>query len=326
MPHILVAGHIHEAGLELLGSAPGITFRLINEITMESYAPFAGEADAILIRTQRLPAAVIADAPRLRIVSRHGVGYDAVDVAALNARGIPLAVVGDINSRAVAEHTLMLMLATARKAIAYDAATRRGPWNYRNSFESVELDGKTLLVLGFGRIGRRVAQLAQAFGMTVLAHDPFVADGDMRKLGVEPAETVDSALGKADFVSLHVPLSPAGAAIAGPQIARMKPSAIIINAARGGLIDEAALDHALREGKLGGAGLDVLAAEPPPSDHPLLANPKVTFSPHTAGLTQECAKRMAISAAQNIIDFFNGKLDPQLVVNAKQVLKPGAGG
>ena len=184
----------------------------------------------------------------------------------------------------------------------------------------MELDGKTLLVLGFGRIGRRVAQLAQAFGMVVLAHDPYVTDVDMRKLGVEPAGTVDGALGKADFVSLHVPLSPAGAVIAGPQIARMKPSAIIVNAARGGLIDEAALDHALREGKLGGAGLDVLADEPPPSDHPLLANQKVTFSPHTAGLTQECAKRMAISSAQNIIDYFNGKLDPQLVVNAKQVL------
>lgn len=319
MPHILIAGPIHERGMELLKSAPGITHTLIKEISTESYLPHLGEADAIVLRTQPMPSSAIALAPRLKIVSRHGVGYDAVDVVALNARSIPLAVVGDVNSRAVAEHTMMLMLAAARRTIAYDRATREGPWNYRNSFEAVELDGKTLFLLGFGRIGRRVARLAQAFGMTVEAHDPFVTPDQMAALEVRPARSIEDGLANADFVSLHLPFSPTGPVISGQELAAMKPSAIIINAARGGLVDELALDRALREGKLAGAGLDVLAQEPPKRDHPLLSNPRVTFSPHTAGLTAECAARMAVASVQNVLDCFNGRLDPSLVVNAEAI-------
>lgn len=316
MPHILIAGPIHKQGMDLVQSTPGVTYTLIPEISTESYLPHLGEADAIVLRTQPMPSSAIAMAPRLKVVSRHGVGYDAVDVAALNARSIPLAVVGDVNSRAVAEHTLMLMLAAARRAIAYDKATREGPWNYRNSFEAVELDGKTLFLLGFGRIGRRVAQLAMAFGMVVDAFDPFVDHGQMTAAGVRPADTIDAALGRADFVSLHVPFLPGGAVIGERELALMKPSAMIINAARGGLVDELALDQALRDRRLAGAALDVLAQEPPRPDHPLLSNPHVTFSPHTAGLTAECAARMAVASVQNVLDCFNGRLDPKLVVNA----------
>lgn len=314
MPHILVAGKIHEAGVALLKAAPGVSFDLVEEISTESYAPLVGKADAILIRTQPMPAPVIAAAPRLKIVSRHGVGYDAIDVAALNARGIPLAVVGDVNSRAVAEHTLMLMLAAARRTVAHDAAARSGNWQVRNRFEAIELDGKTLLILGFGRIGRRVAELARAFGMRIIAHDPFVAAADMAKADAA-AVSVDDGLQQADVVSLHVPLAPGGPAIGARELGLMKPSAIIVNAARGGLIDEAALNAALRDGRLAGAALDVLEEEPPRPDHPLLTNPRVTISPHSAGLTQECAARMAVAAVQNILDHFAGRLDPKLVVN-----------
>ena len=320
MPHILVAGRIHQAGAALLKAATGVTFDLVDEISTQSYVPLLDKADAVLLRTQPMTAKAIAAAPRLKIVSRHGVGYDAVDVEALNRRGIPLAIVGDVNSRAVAEHTLMMMLATARKTIAYDAASRHGNWQYRNSFEAVELDGKSLLLFGFGRIGRRVAVLAQAFGMSVMAHDPFVNAAAMRDAGVQPITDFRAALGLADFVSMHVPLSPNGALIGDTEIAAMKASAIVINTARGGLIDEMALDKALRAGRLAGAALDVFADEPPRPDHPLLANSALTISPHSAGLTQECARRMAISAVQNILDYFNGKLDPALVVNANRVL------
>lgn len=319
MPHVLVAGRLHKAGLAALDAADGFTFRMIDEISTESYAPFIGEADALLLRTQPLTAGVVAKAPRLAIVSRHGVGYDAVDVSALNQRGIPLAIVGDVNSRAVAEHTLMLMLATARRTAAHDHAARSGQWNIRNRFETSELDGKTLLLLGFGRIGRRVAELAQAFGMQVEAHDPFVDPAVMAKSGVRPAPDLRAALGQADVVSLHMPAASGAALIGSAELAAMKPTAILINAARGGLVDEVALDAALRDRRLRGAGLDVLADEPPAASHPLLANEHVTISPHAAGLTEECAARMAIAAVRNIVDWFKGTLDQKLVVNAAHV-------
>lgn len=319
MPHILVAGKLHPAGLDRLKAAKDVTFTLVEEISLESYLPYVAEAEAIVLRTQPMTAAAIAAAPKLRIVSRHGVGYDAVDVAALNARQIPLCIVGDVNSRAVAEHTLMLMLAVARHAVRHDAAIRQGDWNVRNRFETVELDGKTLLLVGFGRIGRRVAQLANAFGMTVAAYDPFVKPEVMAKHGARPEADLVKALASADYVSLHMPGSTAGAVIFEEEIRAMKPGAILINAARGGLVDERELDRALREGRLAGAGLDVLAVEPPAPDHHLLANPHVLLSPHSAGLTAECAARMAVASVQNVLDHFAGRLDPALVVNAAEV-------
>lgn len=312
---VLVAGKIHEAGLALLGGRPDIEIDLVEAVTTESYRPHLPDADAVLIRTQSLTAAEVAMAPRLRIVSRHGVGYDAVDVAALTARGIPLAIVGDVNSRAVAEHTLMLMLTAARRTVAHHLAATGGSWNERNKFDSTEIDGKALLVLGFGRIGRRVAELAKAFGMKVIAFDPFVPAEQMQALGVSAASGMLEALALADFVTVHMP-GGKGAILGAQELAHLKPSAILINAARGGVVDELALDAALRGRKLRAAALDVLVEEPPPMHHPLLDNPYVTISPHNAGLTQECAMRMSLAAAQNIIDCFDGKLNRSLVVNA----------
>jgi D-3-phosphoglycerate dehydrogenase / 2-oxoglutarate reductase len=318
MPHILVAGKIHERGLELLRAAEGVTFDLVDEVTLESYAPLIPRADAILIRTQPLPAEIVETATKLKIVSRHGVGFDAVDVSALNARKIPLCIVGDVNSRAVAEHTLMLMLSAARRIALHDQAVRSGNWNERNRFDATELDGKTLLLLGFGRIGRRVALLAQAFGMSILAYDPFVDPETMNVLMCQKVESIEIALPLADFVSLHLPASK-GPVIGSVELARMKSTAILINAARGELVDEIALDASLRAGHLRHAALDVLAQEPPNLDHPLLSNSKVTLSPHNAGLTDECAARMAVASVQNILDYFNGKLDRSLVVNARDI-------
>ncbi|MDQ0475427.1 NAD(P)-dependent oxidoreductase [Labrys wisconsinensis] len=323
MPHVLVAGAIHEAGLALLRAAPGVTLDVVEAVSTESYAPLVGRADAVLIRTQPMPAAVIDEAPRLAFVSRHGVGFDAVDVAALNRRSIPLAIVGDVNSQPVAEHAMMLILALAKRALVLDAATRQAGWARRNGFEAFELAGKALLLVGFGRIGRRVAGMAEAFGMRVLVHDPFVGAAAIRAAGAEPAAALDAALGEADIVSLHVPLGGDGVLIGAPELKRMKPTAILVNTARGGLVDEAALAAALAEGGLAGAGLDVFAGEPPPADHPLLGSDRVVLSPHSASLTRECAARMSVAAAQNILDFFAGRLDPALVVNAASL--PPAG-
>ncbi len=316
---VLVAGKVHAAGVALLRQRPDVVVDLVETVTTEAYLPYLGNCDGILIRTQPMTAAEIAMAPKLKIVSRHGVGYDAVDVAALNARKIPLAIVGDVNSRAVAEHTVMLMLSAARRTVAHHIASTTGNWNERNRFDSTELDSKILLVLGFGRIGRRVAELGRVFGMAVRAYDPYVTPEQMAALGVAHAESLTSDLPTADFISVHMPGGQNGAIIGAAELAMMKPTTIIVNAARGGVIDEAALDSALRQRKLRAAGLDVLTTEPPSTDHPLLRNPYVTISPHNAGLTEECAMRMSLSAAQNILDAFDGKLDQKLVVNADKL-------
>ena len=317
---VLVAGKIHQAGLDLLKSRKDISVDVVEAVTTEAYRPHLAEADAVLIRTQPMTAAEIALAPKLKIVSRHGVGFDAVDVSALNARGIPLAIVGDVNSRAVAEHTLMLMLAAARRTVAHHTASTTDHWNERNRFDAVELDGKTLLVLGFGRIGRRVAELAKAFGMTVVAFDPYISADQMKAAGVTHTPNIASALETADYVTVHMP-GGQGPVIGAEELSRMKPTAIIINSARGGVVDEIALDRALRDRRLRGAALDVLVDEPPAPNHPLLTNPHVTISPHNAGLTEECAMRMAVAAAQNILDCLDGRLNPALVVNKTQLPK-----
>jgi D-3-phosphoglycerate dehydrogenase / 2-oxoglutarate reductase len=318
MAVVLVAGKIHQRGLDVLHARSDMQVIYVEAVTTESYRPHLAEADAILLRTQPMTAAEIALAPKLKIVSRHGVGYDAVDVKALNVRNIPLAIVGDVNSRAVAEHTLMLMLTAARRTVAHHVASTTGNWNERNRFDSIELDGKTLLVLGFGRIGRRVAELAKAFGMNISAFDPYVTPAQMTAFGVSHVPDMNAALATADYVTVHMP-GGNGALFGSAELGFMKPSAIIVNPARGGIIDEIALDAALRQRKLRAAALDVLAQEPPTLDHPLLSNPFITISPHNAGLTEECAMRMGISAAQNILDCFDGKLDRKLVINAAQI-------
>ncbi len=315
MPHVLVVGPIHASGMALLQTAPGVTLDVVNEPTLEAYAPFAPKADAILIRTQPMPATVIATAAKLKIVSRHGVGYDAVDVAALTARGIPLCIVGDVNSLAVAEQTMALMLALAKQVTTYDAATRGDGWGTRNRFTAFELNGKTLLLLGFGRIGRRVAKLAMAFGMVVEAYDPFMPPAAIEAEGARAVANLDAAFSRADVVSVHMPKSDGKAMMAARELALLKPSAIVINTARGGLIEEAALAEALAAGRIAGAGLDVFDAEPPPKDHPLLKSGRTIVSPHIAGLSIESAERMAVSSAENVLDFFAGQLDPSLVVN-----------
>jgi D-3-phosphoglycerate dehydrogenase / 2-oxoglutarate reductase len=315
---VLVAGKVHPAGLELLRARTDVVIDMVEAVTNEAYLPLLPQADAVLLRTQVLTAKDVASAPELKIVSRHGVGYDAVDVAALSARKIPLAIVGDVNSRSVAEHTMMLMLAAARRTVAHHIASTTGNWNDRNRFDSFELDGKSLLVLGFGRIGRRVAALGKAFGMSITAFDPYVGGEQMAALGVAHAPDMMAALADADYISIHLP-GGKGPMIGANELSHMKPSAIIVNAARGGIVDELALDKALRERKLRGAALDVLMQEPPESDHPLLTNPHITISPHNAGLTAECAMRMSIAAAQNILDVFDGKLDRKLVVNADKI-------
>lgn len=316
MPHLLVAGKLHPSGLELLRSAP-VTFDYVEEISEPSYQAFLSKADALVIRTQPLTAASIAKAPGLKIVSRHGVGYDAVDVLALNARGIPLCIVGDVNSSGVAEHAMMLILAGSHRLIAADRATRSGDWGWRNGLQTHEVAGKRLLIVGFGRIGQKLAALAQAFGMEVHAHDPYIPESAWPR-GATRAPDLPAALAKADAVSLHLPRADQ-AILGSAELALMKPTSVIVNTARGGLVDEVALAEALRAGRLGGAGIEVFNAEPPGNDHPLFGLDQAVLTPHNAALTVECAERMALASVQNVLDFFTGTLDPSLIVNRAAV-------
>ncbi len=315
MPHVLVAGRIHQAGIDVLRAAPGFTFDLVDEVSTESYAPKMPDADALLIRTQPLPASVIETAPHLQVVSRHGVGYDSVDATALTARCIPLAVVGDVNSRAVAEQTFALMLALAKRVTAHDRAVREGNWSLRNSFSARELGDRRLLLVGYGRIGRLVGDMARAFGMHVMVHDPFQTADAIRAMGAEPVGSLADGLAIADVVSLHLPKSGNKALIGAEELALMRRDAFLINTGRGGLVDEEALADALDAGRLGGAGIDVFVAEPPAGQDRLLRSDRAVLSPHIAGLTEECTIRMGEVAARNIVDFFAGRLDPKLVVN-----------
>lgn len=314
MPHVLVAGRLHPSGMALLKSAPSVTYDYVEEVSEPSYAPLIGKADGLVVRTQPLSSGTVERAPKLRIVSRHGVGYDSVDVAALNRRGIALAVVGDVNSVSVAEHSMMLLLAAAKRLMRADRSVRKGDWDWRSQLEPGELSGKRLLVVGYGRIGRHVARLAAAFGMDVRAHDPVLERAGWPAGPVASIGDLRQGLAWADAVSVNVPKADRPV-IGAAELAAMKPSAILVNTARGGVVDEEALVDALRGGRLAAAGLDVFADEPPPPGSPLLSLEQVVLTPHVAGLTAECAERMAISCVQNVLDFFDNRIDPALIVN-----------
>ncbi|MEP3276662.1 MAG: hydroxyacid dehydrogenase [Stappiaceae bacterium] len=324
MPRVLVAGKLHPAGLKLLSDAPDVTFEYVEDTSTEAMLPHLHQAEAVLLRVQDMSAPIIAQAPDLKLVSRHGVGYDAVDVDALNARGIALSLVGDVNAQTVAEHAMMLLLSASHRIPVYDKAARPGgDWGYRNSLSAREISGKTFLIVGFGRIGRRVAKMAAGFDMKVIAFDPFLPVDASLPPGVTRADDLHAGLREADMVTLHMPKQDDRPILGAEELALLPPHGVVINTARGGLIDEQALNQALSSGKLHSAGLDVFAEEPPGSDLPLLGAPQIVLTPHSASMTAECAERMAIVAARNILDYFNGSLDPALVVNSDAVALPG---
>lgn len=318
MPHVLVAGPLHPSGRALLDAAGDVTVTYLSETSEASVAAEIDRADAVLLRTQPLTAPTIARAKHLKIVSRHGVGYDAVDLDALNARGIALAICGDVNSTSVAEHAAMMILAASKRLLRGDGAARRGPWEWRNRLEARDIRNQNLLLVGYGRIGRQTGALMQGFGMTLRAHDPFLMQQGWPEDGVQPVASLEEGLAWADVISFSLPHT--GAPLIGAdEIARMREGVVLVNTARGGIIDEAALIAGLRSGKVGAAGLDVFAAEPLPPDHPLTSFDQVILSPHIGGLTRDAAERMAVSSAANILDFFKGRVDPRLIVNKEQI-------
>ena len=320
MKKVLVVGKVCEEAIDLLRARADIEIAQAPDGPSESFADKVPGISAILLRTSMFGRELIASAPDLEVVSRHGVGYDNVDVEALNERGIPLAVSATANNISVAEHALFMMLELAKAGRPHDAAIRANNWSIRLQTRAIELSGSTLLLVGFGRIGKAVAPRALALGMTVLVRDPYVNDAIIRAAGCVPAEDLESGLRQADIVSLHLPLD-AGTRnmIDEAALVSMKPGAMLINTARGGLVDEHALARALRAGTIRSAALDVLLEEPPPADHPLLDIDNVLLSPHSAGVTQQSMLRMGTEAAQNILDILDGRRDPGVIVNYERI-------
>jgi len=260
-------------------------------------------------------------APLLRAVARIGVGYDTVDVAALTNHGIPLLVTGTANSPSVAEQALFFMLALAKRDAAMHAMVREGRWAERMGQLPADLFAKTVLVVGFGRIGTRISTACLALGMRVLVYDPYLANDAVTTAGCTPVGDLDAALSQADFVTIHCPKSKDTIGMFdATRLAQMKSSAYLVNTARGGIVDEHALHSALTEGTIAGAGLDVFDPEPPLPDNPLASLPNVITAPHVAGVTVEAFDRMAAVTVQNILDVLDGNPTVDHVVN-KGVLK-----
>jgi D-3-phosphoglycerate dehydrogenase len=280
------------------------------------------DADGVALSSTPLRAADIEAAPRLRAVGRIGVGYDAVDVAALNARGIPLMTCGTDNSPTVAEYALFMMLALAKGGSTMDALPRQGRWPERYNFLPTELLGKTLLIIGFGRIGTRIARRCLAMDMAVEVYDPYVSAESVRAAGCKPVADLDAALPRADFVTLHCPKTPETTGLFDARrLARLKPTARLINTARGGLVDEAALYAALASGKLAGAGIDVFSPEPPLTDNPLFTLKNVIVAPHMAGNARESLDRKALTVVRNLLSVLDGEPRTEYVVNPEALQK-----
>ncbi len=250
------------------------------------------------------------------VVTRIGVGFDAVDVPALSRRKVPLMVAGTANSPSVAECAVFMMLTLAKRATEMHALVRDNRWPERLGMLPFDLFGKTILIVGFGRIGSRTAKRCLAMEMNVLVFDPYKPAADIQAAGCEPVADLDAALPRADFVSIHCPKMPETIGMFNAdRLTRMKPTAFLINTARGGIVDEAALYAALSSRKLAGAGLDVFEQEPPPAGHALFALPNVIMAPHVAGVTVEAVDRMSAQTARNILSVLDGDPLRQNVIN-----------
>jgi D-3-phosphoglycerate dehydrogenase len=309
---ILVSDGLSEAGLNLLRAAGEVA--VTPKIGADELLVALPEYHALIVRSRTKVTARVVEAGRnLKVIGRAGVGVDNIDVAAALARGVTVVNSPLAASAAVAEHTLGLMLALARSIPTADASMKQGRWE-KSAFMGGELSGKTLGLIGIGRIGALVAERAIAFGMSALAYDPYLSAEQIRARRAEPA-TFDDVLARSDYLSLHLPLTPETRGLIGPaQFAQMRPGARLVCTARGGVIDEDALRAALDSGALAGAALDVFAEEPPPPGG-IAAHPRVVATPHVGAQTAEAQARAGVSIAEEVIAVLQGR-EPRWKVTA----------
>lgn len=316
---VLIVGPIHEHGMALLESRDDVTVEVIDTLDPEVIKAHAADAHGIGVRVAKINRLVIDNAPNLQVVSRHGVGYDSVDVDALTERKIPLCIAPRSNAPSVAEQAMMFMLVHAKQMHVLDPMVRGNAWNRRSEVEAFDLAGRTLLICGLGRIGSRLAKRALAFDMKVLGYDPYIDPDAIRAMGVEPVTEFRTVLGDCHMVSVHCPRNKETIGLIGKaELAALPAGALVINCARGGIVDEPALLEAVRSGHVIGAGLDVFDEEPA-IDHPFFGEKNILMTPHSAGMSLEARQRSSYQTVENILAVFDGTLDPDVVVN-KEVL------
>jgi D-3-phosphoglycerate dehydrogenase len=317
---VLIVGRLPQAGIDLLKSRDDVDYEILTDASVPSLHPKLRDANAVTLGAQPFGQAELDAAPVMMVVARLGVGFDSVEVPALNKRKIPLMTTGIANSVSVAEHAMYMLLASARLSKKHDRFVRDKSWHQRLSDLPADLAGKSILVVGMGRIGSRTVKRCVAFEMDVHVLDPNISAADIKKAGAAKVTNLDAILPKVDFVSVHCPKSPETVNMFNARtLALMKEDAFLVNTARGGIVDEEALYQALSTGKLRGAGLDVLDKEPPDPTNELFTLENVIFSPHMAGVTKEASDRMATTAIENILSVFDGRVNAANVVN-KEVL------
>ena len=316
MKKILIIKKIHDSGLQLLDSRKDFSYEIVENIENNFLKNKLKNCDAISLRTSKFTKELIELSPKLKIISRHGVGYDNVDLEEAKKKNITISITSNSLAATVAEHVFFMMLSISRGTDSYNKSVKDGNFSERKNLPlSKELWKKNILILGFGRIGKNLIKKCIGFEMNVFVYDPFVDKEKIEEFGGRKVEDLTDAVKTMDVISLHMPLTDKTENLINYDLLKtMKKNCIIINAARGGIIHEEDLDKALKENLIFGAAVDVFKKEPPDYNNPLLKNEKVYLSPHTAAFTDECMTRMGKETIQNIIDFFENKLDSSKIV------------
>ena len=313
-PLVVLAGPINADGHANLEREARVV--LCNAETEAEFLKVAADADGILFRAKpRCTDSLMAACKQLKVVGRHGVGLDTVDIPAATRLGVAVVHAPGSNSQAVAEHALMLMLMCAKRALAIDRMTRGGDWGGRRDSQNTELGGKTLGIVGIGNVGRRVAKVAGALGMRVLAYDKYVKGDEVRRRGAEPAASLETLLPQVDVLTCHTPLTAETAHMINPRtLGLMRPGAIYVNTSRGGVQQEEALFEALTRGQLASAGIDVWEEEPAARDNKLFNLDNVVCSSHVAGVTREASRQASLQVTGEMLRVLRGEM-PDVLVN-----------
>ncbi len=317
---ILVVQGLHEQGLQMLKNRTDIEFNVLMSDDENEILEAAKDVSGITVRTAKISSKIIEAANKLQVVSRHGVGYDSIDLASLNNKKIPLTIAAHSNMISVSEQAMFFLLALSKNVFYYDDFTRKGDWTNRWDVKAWDLAQKNILVIGFGRIGSNFVKRALAFDMNVYVYDPYVEKEKVKISGAIPVDNISENLQKMDAVTLHCPKNDETTDLfTKKEFNLMKKSSFIINCARGGILNEEDLYEALKNENISGAGLDVFDVEPTPSSNPLFKLNNVILSPHIAGVTVESTVRMATETVQNVLDVLDDKVNQSVVVNNKEI-------
>ena len=313
---ILIIQKVHQKGMELIENHPNFEVDVTDDASEKNLKAKIQNCDGASIRIANLSGDVMKEAKNLKIISRHGVGYDNIDLNYAKEKDIKIAITANANAVTVSEHVMFNLLNISKRKDLFDKTVKEGNFKDRNKLpKTIELWKKNFLIVGFGRIGQALIKRCLGFEMNVYVFDPFISKEKIELMGGKKIENLEEAVKSMDVISLHMPLTEKTKNLINYELLKtMKKNCIIINAARGGIINEIDLDKALNENLIFGAGIDVFEKEPPDNNNPLLKNEKVFLSPHTAAFTEECMIRMGIETIQNIIDFFENKIDQSKIV------------